>query len=332
MKKCIYILIGIGLSVILISCSTTFQMVSEGESFDALSKITNSKLPCMFPNGGDSSKNLTFCMKETGGYYNIYLKDNVLTTATIKKTDGFNYNLMPSYNKATNRIVFLYWDKTNFDIYYIDANKGKAITQVTNTDENEYSPAWSFDGKKIIFEKGAPPRLFLTLKKSSKTRSTALNQITLPNNQIWIKDLSTGELKMVGQGSFPKFSPDGKYITFVKYDLNKSKTRETGTIWIMTIDGENQKQLTDANIGYAILPNWSPNGKEIIFQLAKPNKKDPDIYSVDINGENLKQYTINKSNDFSPYWSEDGFIYFSSDRGSKIGDYQIWRFKMSGQQ
>ena len=81
-------------------------MISEGESFDALSKITDSKFPSMFPNGGDSSKNLTFCMKSTGGFYNIYLRDNVLTSAIIKKTDGFNYNLMPNYNKANKSYCF----------------------------------------------------------------------------------------------------------------------------------------------------------------------------------------------------------------------------------
>lgn len=328
MKKTFLLIAGFPLILFMVSCSTTFLMISEGESFDALSKITDSKLPCVFPNGGDSSTNLVFCMKEPGDFYNIYLKDNALTSATIKKTDGQNFNLVPNFNKATKRIVFQYWDKDNFDIYYIDALKGKAITQVTNTDENEYSPAWSPDGKKIIFEKGATPKFYLTMKKAAGVRSKSVNQIVLPNNQIWIKNLETGELKMVGQGSYPKFSPDGRTIVFVKYDLNKSKTKETGTIWIMSVDGENQKQLTTADLGYAILPNWKPDGKEIVFQLTKPKKTDSDIYTIDIDGEKLNQYTVNKSNDFSPYWSSDYFIYFSSDRGGKAGNYQIWRFKI----
>ena len=48
----------------------------------------------------------------------------------------------------------------------------------------------------------------------------------------------------------------------------------------------------------------------------------------DINGENLKQYTVNKSNDFAPIWTADDFIYFCSDRGAKANQYQIWRFKI----
>lgn len=335
MKKImLWMVAGFAFCLLTTSCSTSFLMISADENFDALTKITDGRNPAIFPNGGDSAKNLAFCMKEEGGYYNIYLKDNVFTSSFIKKTDGQNINLVPNYNKATNRIVFQYWDKDNFDIYYIDALKGKAISQVTNTDENEYSPAWSPDGKKIVFEKGAPPKFYYSFKQTSSKKTLTGTGITggtisVTNNQIWIKDLQTSELKMVGQGSYPKFSPDGNSLVFVKYDLNKGRTQETGTIWTMSVDGENQRQLTDANLGYAILPNWSPDGKTIVFQLTKTKKKDSDIYTIDINGENLKQYTKNKSSDFSPYWSADHFIFFASDRGAKALQYQIWRFKIT---
>jgi len=305
-------------------------MISPEESFDALTKITDNKNPSIFPNGGDNAKNLVFCVQEEGKYTNIYMKDNVLMSSIIKKTTGSNFNLAPNFNSNNNKIVFQYWDKDNFDIYYIDAFKGKAITQVTSSDENEFSPAWSPDGTKIVFERGAPPRFYIAFKKQKKRRKSIITgYITLPNNQIWIKDLSTGELKMIGQGSTPKFSPDGNTIAFVKYDLDKSKTKETGTIWTMSTEGDNQRQLTDSNLGYAVLPNWSPDGNTIIFQLRKLKRKDSDIYTIDINGETLTQFTKNKSNDFSPYWSKDNFIYFASDRGAKEKEYQIWRFKMS---
>jgi hypothetical protein len=36
-----------------------------------------------------------------------------------------------------------------------------------------------------------------------------------------MKNLETGELKMLGEGSFPVISPDMTKIACVKYDLNK---------------------------------------------------------------------------------------------------------------
>lgn len=322
--KRIYALISVIGLFFTTSCTTSYLMIAEGESFDALSKISDDKKICMLPNGGDNNTNLVFCAREDDGSFNIYLKDNVLSGAIIQKTSGTNFNVYPSYCRANDKIAFQYWGRTNFDIYYINAKSGKAITQVTNTDENEYNPSWSTDGKMIIFEKGSTPKSYLTYKTNGYVKG-----IKITENQIWIKNLETGELKMVGQGSFPKFSPDNSQIVYVKYDLNKKKTDETGTIWTMTIDGESQKQITGPDLGYATCPNWSPDGKNIVFQLTKNDKIDSDIYTISSEGDNLKQHTTNKSQDFAPYWTSDNYIYFSSDRGSKLGQYLIWRFKIN---
>ena len=321
-RNCWYPLLIIGL----LGCSSkTYQMTAEGENFETLSQISDSDKPCLYPNGGDLSENLVYVSREEDGSYNVYMKEKVLTKAVVQKTSGKNLILAPNYCNANNRIVFQYFDKTNFDIYYIDAAKGKAITQVTNTDDDEYNPAWSADGDLIIFEKGATPKSYALLDSRTGKQYAG---VAVKKNQIWIKDLKTKELKMIGEGSFPKFSPDGKSIAFVKYDLDKNKSKETGTIWIMSNEGDSPRQITDVSLGYATSPNWSPDGKNLIFQLTKKNKEDSDIYMVDTNGENLRQYTLNKSNDFAPYWSVDDYIYFSSDRGSKAKKYQIMRFKV----
>jgi len=335
MKK--FLVITIIFSLIGLYSCVTYQMVSQGESFDALTKITDSKKICAFPNGGSNGKNLVFSAQDDGGAYNIYMKDNVLSSALIQKTSGSNYNICPNYCPSKDLIAFQYFTGTNFDIYYINASKGKAITQVTSTDDNEYNPCFSSDGKMIAYEKGSSPKYYIKYTTSNKATVYAKG-IKITENQIWIKNFETGELKMIGQGSYPRFSPDNSKIAFVKYELNKSKTAETGTICIMSIDGENQVQITGKDLGYATWPNWSPDGKYIVFQLTKSNRSgseefsseaNSDIYTINIDGENLKQHTVNKSNDWAPFWSSDNFIYFTSDRGAKSGEYQIWRFKIN---
>ena len=57
----------------------------------------------------------------------------------------------------------------------------------------------------------------------------------------------------------------------------------------MSIDGDSPRQLTNSDLGYATFPNWSPDGKYIVFQLSKKNKEDADIYTIDVDGEYLKQ-------------------------------------------
>jgi TolB protein len=135
------------------------------------------------------------------------------------------------------------------------------------------------------------------------------------------KTFGSNELKMIGNSSYHRYSPDNKQLAFVKYEINKTRTSELGTIWIMSVDGENQVQITGSDLGNASYPNWSPNGKSLVFQLTKNNKKDSDIYTTSVDGENLKQHTSNKSDDFAHYWTNDNFIYFSSDRVGKNGEY-----------
>lgn len=325
MKKFSNLYIWIGLLVAGGCAPKAYELTTDGESFETLTKISDSDKPCLYPNGGDLGENLVYVSREEDGSYNIYMKDKILTKAVTQKSSGKNLILSPVYCNANNRIVFQYFDKTNFDIYYIDAAKGKAITQVTNTDEDEYNPSWSSDGNLIIFEKGATPKTYATINQKTNKMYSG---VSVKKNQIWIKDLKTKELRMIGEGSFPKFSPDGKSIAFVKYDLDRSKSKEIGTVWIMSSEGDSPRQITDVSLGYATNPNWSPDSKNLIFQLTKKNKQDSDIYVVDVNGENLRQYTLNKSNDFAPYWSVDDYVVFSSDRGSKASKYQIWRFKM----
>ena len=85
-------------------------------------------------------------------------------------------------------------------------------------------------------------------------------------------------------------------------------------------------ELTDAKLGEVRNPRFSPDDRQIVFQCLKKDKKDNDLYVINCDGTGLTQLTFNKSYDAEPYWANDGHIYFSSDRGGRKGNFQIWRF------
>jgi tricorn protease-like protein len=58
--------------------------------------------------------------------------------------------------------------------------------------------------------------------------------------------------------NFPRWSPDGRFIAYVRGDGRTSK------IWIMEAGGANQRKLTQAP-GSENFPLWSPDGKRIAF-------------------------------------------------------------------
>jgi len=198
------------------------------------------------------------------------------------------------------------------------------LIQVTeSTDAFENNPCFSKDGKWLVYDKQS----YSLARKFSLGTLLGLDVSTvlIESSELWMKNLETGETILLGNGYQPSFSPDSKLIAYVKY----SSDAKSCSIWTMNLDGDNQVQITDAKKGYAFYPRWSPDGKRVVFQSSKKGKKDFDLYTVDIDGNNLTQITVNKSHDGTPYWTNDNFLYFVSDRGNKKGNYQIWRFKFN---
>ena len=303
----------INLSLILAlftSCSTTFDVYSPGENLSALTKITDGEDICEYPQGGDNGRNLFFTVRDKRNLArNVYKKDDPLAVSMIQKTGGRNNNTAPYYCVATDRLAFGSRQQGAFtkDIYMIDVTQGNALMQITNTpDANEDYPCVSRNGRYIVYD----------------LNSTG----SLTTSQVWVKDTQTGETTMLGLGFTPKFSPDERTIVFVRCTTDA----ESRCVWLMNRDGSNQVQLTDAKMGAVHCPSFSPDGSKIVFSCQKRQKKDVDLYVIDRNGNNLTQLTINKSYDGMPYWANDGNIYFSSDRGGRSGNYQIWRFKYGG--
>jgi len=102
------------------------------------------------------------------------------------------------------------------------------------------------------------------------------------------------ERKMVGGISV---SPDGKKIAFHAIDASKKVD-----IWVMDVDGENQKRLTPGR--NAANPTWSPDGSRIAFESGIPPRTD--IYVMNADGTNVVNLTNNLADNQQPSWSPDG--------------------------
>lgn len=134
------------------------------------------------------------------------------------------------------------------------------------------------------------------------------------------------EIQLLAAGYSPTLSPNGRYIAF-----SGQGTDGEYHIWLMDIEGTNLKQLTHFEGDYA--PQWSPNSQQIIFySYGSNNFFDPRnwggvdtrksaIWTVDIDGENLRQLTPNQSKgDRNPSWSPDGkcIVWIRNNRGDNL--------------
>lgn len=95
------------------------------------------------------------------------------------------------------------------------------------------------------------------------------------------------------------FSRDGNWVTYIAFP--------NSVVWRAKVDGTQRQQLTFSPLS-ALLPRWSPDGKQIAFSAAEPGGPKR-IYLVPSEGGTPQQVTNGEGGemgDFDPVWSPDG--------------------------
>jgi TolB protein len=99
---------------------------------------------------------------------------------------------------------------------------------------------------------------------------------------------------------YPSYSPEGKKIV---YSSNRGGIED---IWIMDADARKKKELTKNDRKEAHGPNFSPDGKTIIFMSDIQGKHGDkmQVWSIGVDGSNLKCHTdrdaFHSGVDYSP--------------------------------
>ena len=167
---------------------------------------------------------------------------------------------------------------------YLVNNDGTGLTQLT-TSGYDFNPAWSPDGRKIIF-----------LSQRNNHHST--------NNEIYIMNADGSDQTRLSNSPAiyknPAWSPDGKHIVFVS---NLNRHRE---IYTMNSDGSGQTRLTVSVGSESFDPSWSPDGTQIVYSTSSSARNESQIYVMNSDGSKQTQLTNNPGWSYNPSWSPDG--------------------------
>lgn len=129
--------------------------------------------------------------------------------------------------------------------------------------------------------------------------------------QAQSKPLTVNDLLKLRRVGDPQLSPDGRWVAYTVSDLNWDANRRVTQIYLISVDGGEPKQLTNAPQSSSG-PRWSPDGKRLAFISSREG--GPQVWTIDIATGEQKKVTNISTGASDPVWSPDGrMIAFVSD-------------------
>jgi eukaryotic-like serine/threonine-protein kinase len=185
---------------------------------------------------------------------------------------------------------------------------------ITNILDGACQPAWSPDGKKLLYvtpcnEKltyypGA--RIYLQDMETNSREEIPLpegsrgifdpamapdgNRIAFSSmqndlSQVYIYDMTLKAFRLISDGRLsdrqPAWRPDGKFLVF-------SRQYQLSQLWWVELDTNEVSQFSPSSAFNAILANWDPDGTSVIYSKMQPGS-NPFLTRIMVNGRKMGQ-------------------------------------------
>ena len=218
--------------------------------------------------------------------------------------------------------------------------------QVTTNKSINLSPAWSPDGRMLLYTSYGAGQRSLYLYDLTTGRHTPIGEqngssiggrwspdgqrvaVSFErggNTDVYILDRGGRTIRRLtedrGIDVSPSWSPDGNRLAFVS---NRSGNPQ---IYLLDVATGNARRLTFSG-SYNTSPDWSPKGDKIAYTGRVSGRFQ--IFTIPAQGGEPQQLTSGSGDNEDPSWAPDSrFIAFSSNRGG--GRYHLYMMRDTGE-
>jgi Tol biopolymer transport system component len=241
-------------------------------------------------------------------------------TATLRRlTFGAGLEDEPAISPDGKFLAYTTDERGNLDVVVLPLAGGEPI-RLASTDADEAQPAWSPDGSRIAF---------VSAKDHGGRLASALNTSSLELylnsslGDIYVAPaLGGAAAKLVEDGHYPSWSPDGKRIVFMSNRGGQVK------LWTVSSDGGAPTQLTREPVKIDYQPAWSPDGKWIAYGSGSPSNRSGaflfNLAVIPAAGGAARLLTSDFSYVTHPAWAADGkAIFFAGDRNGILNLFRV---------
>lgn len=280
----------------------------DGRQIAFLSNRGNAEKPAqiyLLPFKGGEASPLTEIEGEIGGF--VWSPDGSQFVCTVRKTDSDvlereedeQKKKLGTVARRYERVFYKldgygYLPKERTHLWIVDAQSGEARQITDHPIFDETNPAWSPDGKLIVF-----------------TSNRSENPDFDPENiGLYVISADGGDIREIkappGEKTLPSYSPDGKWIAYYGQDGKGNWYKNRG-LWIVPADGSAPASfltekldlhvdawtINDMGQPENMPPTWSKDSQKLYFPVALHGSSI--LKTISIDGENLKTVVDEKT-------------------------------------
>ncbi len=228
-------------------------------------------------------------------FLSIICAQVVFSQSSIKRVYYFN----PKFSPNGSSIVFESTRDGKSSIFTINPD-GSGLRKITDTTFHYGQPSWSNDGKQLVYYGSNHPM------------------------QLFINSGKGQEQKQLSTPGFDAYEPVWSSQNIIAFD-SRQIGQTPNDIAVMNTDGTGFMKLTADENYDCSSPQWSPDGKKILFQRSiairkpwkeitkeemKKKKQSTEIMIMNADGSGIRNLISNLEGEVAPFWSHNGKIIY----------------------